>query len=226
MDQLDTNIRDRLISAAKSAVGALPFVGTLVGEVIDSVIPKLRIERIVGFLKHLDKRVSGLEEVERLRKNLESKEGLDIFEEGMIQASRAVSEERKERLAHIIAHALSGKKLKYAEARKLLNIYSELTDPEIIWLILYSLKPMCGKGPHSDWVDKHPDVLKPISRLTGVSQEQHERGALQDSYKLTLSRLGLTTEKGNRTSLTTLGWLMVRYITDNKSINSVSSVPV
>ena len=30
-------------------------------------------------------------------------------------------------------------KLKYEEARKVLNLYRELTDPEIIWLIYYSL---------------------------------------------------------------------------------------
>ena len=218
MNQLDTNTRDRLVSAAKSAAGALPFVGTLVGEVIDTIIPELRIERVVSFLKSLDERVGEIDEnIERFQKGLKTEEGLDIFEEGIIQASRAVSEERKQRLAHLVANSLSAEELKYSEARKLLNIYSELTDPEIIWLIFYSLNPVFGEGPHSDWVDKHPDVLKPISRVMGAPQEQHERGALQDSYKLTLSRLGLTTEKGRTTSLTTLGRLMVRYIADESS---------
>ncbi len=218
MNQLDTNTRDRLVSAAKSATGALPFVGTLVGEVIDSVIPGLRIERVVSYLKALDERVGALDEkLENFQNSLKSEEGLDIFEEGIIQASRAVSEERKQRLAHLVANSLSVDQLKYAESRKLLNIYNELTDPEIIWLIYYSLNPVLGKGPHSDWVDNHPDVLKPISREMGAPQEQHERGALQDSYKLTLSRLGLTTEKNRTTSLTTLGRLMVRYITDEES---------
>jgi hypothetical protein len=215
MNQLDTNTRDRLVSAAKSAAGALPFVGTLVGEVIDSVIPGLRIERVVSYLKALDERVGALDEkLDNFQNSLKSEEGLDIFEEGIIQASRAVSEERKQRLAHLVANSLSVDQLKYAESRKLLNIYNELTDPEIIWLIYYSLNPVVSKGPHSDWVDKHPDVLKPISREMGAPQEQHERGALQDSYKLTLSRLGLTTEKNRTTNLTTLGRLMVRYITD------------
>jgi len=218
MNQLDTNTRDRLVSAAKSAAGALPFVGTLVSEVIDSAIPKLRIERVVSFLKSLDRRVGEIDEkLERFQKSLKSEEGLDIFEEGIMQASRAVSEERKQRLAHLVANSLSAEELKYSEARKLLNIYSELTDPEIIWLIFYSLNPVLGKGPHLEWVGKHPDVLKPISREMGAPQEQHERGALQDSYKLTLSRLGLTSEKGRTISLTILGRLMVRYIADETS---------
>ena len=88
MNQLDTNTRDRLVSAAKSAAGALPFVGTLVGEVIDTIIPELRIERVVSFLKSLDERVGEIDEnIERFQKSLKTEEGLDIFEEGIIQAS-------------------------------------------------------------------------------------------------------------------------------------------
>lgn len=218
MSQLDTNTRDRLVSAAKSTAGALPFVGTLVCEVIDSVIPGLRIERVVSYLKTLDEKVGAIDEkLENFKSSLKSEEGLDVFEEGVIQASRAVSEDRKQRLANLVANSLSAEKLKYAESRKLLNIFNELTDPEVIWLIYYSLNPVLGKGPHSDWMEHHSDVLKPISREMGAPQEEHERGALQDSYKLTLSRLGLIAEKNRSISLTTFGRLMVRYITDEKS---------
>lgn len=217
MNKLDINSRDRLASAAKSAAGALPFVGTLVGEVIDSVIPALRLERVASFLKELDERVGCIDSrLNQFQNNLKTEEGLDIFEEGILQASRAVSEERKTRLARLVANSLSSEQLKHAESRKLLNIYNELTDPEIIWLIYYSLNPVLGKGPHSEWVEKHPDVLNPISREMSAPREQHERGALQDSYKLTLSRLGLTAERNRTTSLTTLGRLMVRYITNER----------
>ncbi len=215
MSELDTNNRDRLASVAKSAAGALPFVGTMVGEVIDSVIPDLRIERIVSFLKTIDERVGAIDEkLANFKNNLKDKEGLDIFEEGIVQSSRAVSEERKLRLARLVANSLSAEQLKYSEGRKLLNIYNELTDPEVIWLIYYSLNPVIDKGPHSDWIKKHPDILKPISRETSAPQEQHERAALQDSYKATLTRLGLTEENNRSTSLTVLGRLLVRYIND------------
>ena len=171
MSELDTNNRDQLASVAKSVAGALPFVGTMVGEVIDSVIPGLRIERVVNFLKAIDERVGAIDEqLANFQNNLKDEEGLDIFEEGIIQASRAISEERKLRLARLVVNSLSAEQLKYSEGRKLLNIYNELTDPEVIWLIYYSLNPVMGKGPHSDWVDKHPDILKPISREMGAPQ--------------------------------------------------------
>ncbi len=215
MKQLETNSRDRLVSVAKAAAGALPFIGSLVAETLDAVVPNLRFERVVGYLKALEGKVVCLDNrISFFEKNLGTEEGLDIFEEGIIQASRSISEERKERLARLVAKSLSAEEIKYEEGRKLLNLYRELTDPEIVWLIFYSLNPVHGKGPHSEWMEKHPEILNPVSREMNAPQEQHESAALQDSYKATLLRLGLTEERNRTTSLTTLGRMLVSYISD------------
>lgn len=215
MKQLEANSRDRLVSVAKAVAGALPFIGTLVAETLDAVVPNLRFERVVSYLKTLEDRVVCLDnQMSSFEKNLGTEEGLDIFEEGIVQASRSVSDERKERLARLVAKSLSAEEVKYEESRKLLNLYRELTDPEIVWLIFYSLNPVLGRGPHSEWVEKHPEILKPISREMGAPQEQVERAALQDSYKATLLRLGLTEERNRSTSLTMLGRMLVSYISD------------
>ena len=137
----------------------------------------------------------------------------------MLQASRSISLERKERLASILEKSLSAKSLKYEESRKILNIFRELTDPEVIFLIYYSLEPRLGKGPHSDWVEQHPDVLYPISKtVTGLNEqlenEQLEKAALQDSYKVTLLRLGLIQSNDRTTRITTLGKMIISYIED------------
>ena len=47
MKQLELNSRDRLVSVAKAAAGALPFIGTLVGEILDAIVPNLKFERVV-----------------------------------------------------------------------------------------------------------------------------------------------------------------------------------
>ena len=215
MSELDPDTRDRLVSIAKGAAGALPFVGSAVSEIMESVIPNLRFERVATFLKELDEKVSEIDvKLNNFEKNLQKEQGIDLLEEGIIQAARAVSEERKQRLARLVSRSLTDEELKYEESKKLLNLYSELTDQEIIWLIYYSLNPVFGKGPHTDWVEKHPEVFKPASRHMGAPLAQHELGALQDSYKSTLMHLGLTTEQNRTTSLTTLGRMLVRYITD------------
>lgn len=220
MSQLDPNSRDRLVSIAKAVAGTVPYIGTLISEILDNVVPNLRFERIVVFLQELDSKVSQVDEkLEYFKVNLASEEGVDLLEEGMLQASRSISRERKERLASILEKSLSRENLKYEESRKIFNIFRELTDPEIIWLIYYSLEPRLGKGPHSDWVEKHSDILYPISKtITGLDEEleneQLEQAALQDSYKETLLRLGLTQNNGRTTSMTTLGNMIINYIED------------
>jgi len=187
---LDSNRRDRLVSIANSAAGVLPGVGTLISEVMTAIIPDLRLERMVAFLKQLDSEVANIHgRLDTFEQHLQTEEGLDLLEEGCVQASRAVSADRK-----------------------LLNIYRELTDPEIIWLIYYSLNPVFGDGPHKEWAKLHPEILEPVSKTMGASQEQIVKAALQESYKQTLQRFGLAEQKGNRLSVTTLGRMLVQYI--------------
>ena len=78
------------------------------------------------FLQALDLKVSQIDEkLENFELNLNSVEGIDLLEEGMLQASRSISFERKERLASILEKSLSGENLKYEESRKILNIFQE-----------------------------------------------------------------------------------------------------
>lgn len=218
-NELSTNTRDRLVSVAKAAAGGLPFVGNLVSEALDTIIPELRFDRAVKFLTELDARVQKIEGKCEFEKNLKTEAGLDLLEEGIVQASRSVSEERKERLARLVAQSLSQEELRYEESRKLLNIYRELTDPEIVWLIYYSLNPVLGRGPHSIWHEKHQEILNPVRQVMGLPQEEYNRGALQESYKNTLLRLGLTEQKGSSTSITTLGRMLVSYIHEVETEN-------
>ena len=101
---LDSNRRDRLVSIANSAAGVLPGVGTLISEVMTAIIPDLRLERMVAFLKQLDSEVANIHgRLDTFEQHLQTEEGLDLLEEGCVQASRAVSAERKERLGRLVA---------------------------------------------------------------------------------------------------------------------------
>lgn len=107
---------------------------------------------------------------------------------------------------------MGGEELEYEQARSLLNLYRNLSDPEIIWLLFYSMNPVLGRGPHSDWVEQHPEVLQPISKVMSAHQEQYERAAIQELWKENLERYGLIRPRGKSTAITTLGRMLVRYI--------------
>lgn len=213
MDELKPNRRDRLVSVAKATAAAVPFFGGVISELLTETIPELRFDRAVTFIRELDKELqrigSRLESVER---KLRTEQGIDLLEEGLLQASRSVSHDRSQRLARLVARSLEGEELEYEQARSLLNLYRDLTDPEIIWLLFYSMNPVLGRGPHSDWIEQHPEVLKPISKEMSAPQEQHERAAIQDMWKENLERYGLIQPRGESMSITMLGRMLVRYI--------------
>lgn len=218
MPRLEPISQDRLASAAKGVVGACPFIGPLVAEAIGALIPNQRLDRVVEYLRNLDAEVHCLDgRLERFEKNIHGAEGLDIMEEGLTQAARSITSERKERLARLVGRSLSSDEIRYEESRKLLNLYRDLTDPEIVWLLYFSLNPVLGVGPHQDLVKKHPDVLMPISREMGAPREQVDRSALQDSYKNTLMRFGLIELRGKSHQISSLGRLLVRYIQEQES---------
>ena len=79
MNQLEPNRRDRLVSVVKAAAGALPYIGTSVGEILDSVVPNLRFERVINYLKNLEAEVIRIDErMASFEKHIKTEEGLDI----------------------------------------------------------------------------------------------------------------------------------------------------
>ncbi|MFW6101559.1 MAG: hypothetical protein ACOC90_09240 [Bacteroidota bacterium] len=221
MTELDSDKRDYFASILKGTFGAFPLLGPMASEAIGRLIPGQRLDRVVEFLRQMENEVQGMEErIKILEKNIKTDEGLDIFEEGLTQAARSYSKERQERLARLVSQSLTAEKIKHAESKKLLNLFRELTDPEVLWLVYYSTDPTIGSQFHKQLIEDSPEVLKPVSREIGSSQDQIDRAALQDSYKNTLFRFGLIKEHGRSSyQITSLGRLLVRYIAARKEKN-------
>jgi hypothetical protein len=204
---------DRAVAIAKGVVGAVPIVGALAAEALTEFIPGQKLDRLESWLNRFSERVSSLENgVERLRTRLSTPEGADVFEDGAVQASRALSDDRRTRLANLIANGLAGPDFEHDKMKTLVRLFSQLTDSELIHLTFYSQPPTMGSAWHKRLVDRYPDVLRPLSREIGLPQEQRERVALQDHHKDTLARLGLLKIEGGRASITALGQLLVRYL--------------
>lgn len=209
-----SNTADRFASVLRGVLGAIPTVGPLLAEVTCSLIPQQKLDRMSAFVQRLDAlakensaRISVLEE--RFR----TEEGLDLLEESMTQAVRAVSDFRRVLLAQFIFTALTQNEMKYGESKKLLNLFRELTDQEVLILCYYVEDPYITPSQrHSRLRKEHPELFKLYTSVLGNSQEEIDQGALQKSYYNTLIRLGLLEEYGTPYSTTELGKLMLRYM--------------
>ena len=199
---------DYSVLVAKGAIGAVPYVGPLIAELLGTFIPGQRTDRIVKFVRELGKKVADLEQ-DYIKSQLRNEHFSDLLEEGFFQASRSLSDERRTYIASLIANSLSPEKIEYHESKYLLRILDEINDVEIIWLWFFVHLTSAAKAGARN---KHPEILKPVTAVVNSPQATRDKAALQKSYKEHLVRLGLLDKEDESYSLSSMGRLLLRQI--------------
>ncbi|WP_299022678.1 hypothetical protein [uncultured Photobacterium sp.] len=184
---ISSNRNDLIASAGKSLVGAVPFVGPLLSELVDTLIPNQRIDRLTKYVTELEKRLANSDE-ESLRQRMKEDESISLMEDGYIHASRAITDERRAYIAAIVANGISDENIKLHDSKYLLGLLSELNDTEIIWLRFY-LDPTVGGD--EEFRAQHANILEPAHSYIGAPEPELDKSALQKSYREHLERLGL-----------------------------------
>lgn len=229
--KLHNTSTDVLVSLARGGVGAIPFVGSLVAEVVGNIIPRQRVDRIVAFIGLLDQRLEHLEQ-EVLKTRFANPVVVDLLEDGFIQAVRATTTERLEHIANIVATGISAEELNQAESKRMLWLLGQLADAEIV--ILRSKLAMTREDMIQDeeFRAKHEVLLAPDATHMGSTEEEFEEAALKASYRQHLFDLGLVRRqykrpsrgqlpefddetgmmKASGTSVTRLGRMLLEYL--------------
>ena len=96
-------------------------MGTLAGEIVESIIPNQRIDRIASLLKTLELKIDPEEKAKIEARMLEEK-SVDLMEDGFLQAARALSEERIDYIASLLKNSLTDEDLEHIAYKKLLSI--------------------------------------------------------------------------------------------------------
>lgn len=184
--KLATRGIDHTVTGLKGVLGAVPVVGSLVAEIIGSVIPNQRLDRLVDFTQKLS---AQLDEHGRLllQNRIVEPAGVDILEEALWQSARALSEERRQRIASLTKNALSRKEVNLIESKKLMLLLSQLNDFELILLRSYA-EPL---GKDTDFMQTHGEALKPVHAFFRAPKEDLDRHAIRKSMDDHLKALGL-----------------------------------
>lgn len=198
-DELEPQAADYVVAFLKGLAANVPFVGSLFAELIGIRIPRQRMDRVAQLALLLRDRVAKLEQ-DHVRDQFADPEFIDLLEEGVDQAFRAVSSERLAQIAEAIAASLSTRDITYAESQHMLRLLGELNDVEIIRLGSYQQPALSPGG--SEYHEKHKDVLALALASYTSSQKDKDKATLQQSYDQHLERLGL---------------LSVRYAVDNRT---------
>jgi hypothetical protein len=211
--QLDNNRSDLVAILAKSGLGAIPVAGSFLSEIVATLIPNQRLDRIVKFAKELDNKLDKLpdEIVEKLR---DSEQFVELIEDGFVRAVRASSEERRQYILNIVQSGISEDDAEVNNAKYLLGLLSEINDNEVIWLRYFHERTLNSKG---QFQALHSNIISPVQVVLGSNKEERQRGAIQESYKEHLLRLGLI--KDNIRMNTELGVPKYDIFTDKPEVS-------
>ena len=186
-DKLETNSTDYIVATAKAVLGMVPFAGSLLAELAGTIIPKQRLDRLSHFARELEQRVGSLDQ-SAVRAKLTDENFTDLLEETARHAARAVTEERREYLASLLANGVSEERVSFIESKHLLRILGEINEIEIVWLRFHLFPYMNGDD---EFRAKHGTILEPVAAHLGSDQITLDRNALQKNYLQHLVSLGL-----------------------------------
>jgi hypothetical protein len=207
---IDETDVDRAATASTLVLSAIPTIVPLVAEAVKHGIPKQRIERIARMLKFLGNQVSGLEE-DVLAHRMRTEEFLDLFEDGLWQTTRALTEERLAHIASLLKNSIKSDDLAHEQEKMLLSLLGQLNDPELILLGWYGTN-MVGERANAYYA-RHEDIVGPTIRESLMSEEEERNITFRETCRATLQRLGLIgPDQRGSDRITPFGLLLLEQI--------------
>jgi len=216
--------------ATRGVLGAVPWVGGLLGELINELIPNLRQDRIVCLLNLFSEKIKKLDE-DLIRLKLHDPYNIDLFEDACFQTIRALSNERINYIANALTHSLTNEQLEYSQKKKLISLLGKINDSEVIILFYYQA---FLEGAQKEYLEKHKNILFIPPATHSSPPEEIEREIIHNSYKDHLVQIGLLRDyfpfvkrnqipefdnhtgkfKGGRKDITPLGRALCDFIQD------------
>lgn len=185
-DDLENDLRDRLVATVKGAVSMIPFVGGPLGELITHVIPRQRQDRIVEYLRGLSEKLKTLELLV-VEKALSDPEQIDLIETGGYLAARATTPARVSAITQVVFNGLKEEQSDALRRKRLLGLLGEIDEDEVSLLNAY------GQSYGGDGADAWEKVNRPDPPHLGSPLTDVERNALFDLGRNRLLSLGLLT---------------------------------
>ena len=205
------NAYDYAAIVARGSLGPIPYIGPLLAEIVGTLIPNQRFERLADFVRKLEEKIAvlGLAQ-EELRKRFTSPESIDLFEDSAWQAARALSDERKGHIAALMKNGLMAEQAEHLQYKRLLSMLGEVNDVEILVLKYHSYLSHAEK---MEFFNKHEKALPPHHAVIGSSRDEKDKAIVRESYEDHLVRMGLLQgEKRRQRDISSLGRLLLRSI--------------
>ncbi len=179
--ELDTKGIDIASSAIKSALGAVPFAGTFLGELVTFFIPNQRMDRVVDFIKVLSEKFNDIE-----HKCNGNSDAIFLLEEGIRISAKTNNKKKREWIASIIGKGI------YAEiepniTEKFIAILEEISYEQVIVLLYFRTKQDHKLYPtRAKLESSYSDIVMPPSIRI---QDREKRALCENNFNFNASSL-------------------------------------
>jgi hypothetical protein len=174
----------------KGILSGVPLVGGVISEIVGQIIPDQRMDRLERYVIHLGEELQRRGADEQVEERMRETENVDLFEDGAIASARALSEERRQRIARLVAAGISGDDQARLEAKRLLALLAEIDDGQLIILASYLRK----NQESEEFRNTHAETLSPGGGRLGDSARERDVALVQGLAREKLLRLGLLEE--------------------------------
>lgn len=152
--ELQESASDHAAKFLKVVSSPFPFVGAFFGEVMTSVIPGQRLDRIADYLHRLSRRFRDSQStVEGLQQSM-NEIRLEVLELGAFAAARSISPERREQISAAVFNGITADERAARNAAWVLRLMQDLSEDDIALLCAYA--PSIRDRP--GWLDLHPGI--------------------------------------------------------------------
>ena len=136
--ELNTNDIDILVSGISGAVGAIPYVGNILSEIIHEVVPNQREDRMVKFLIDINDRLQKIEYSHEQIKKIFSNYKYGAFTYKCIHGVvNDMYDEKIQYYKNICLNGLTSEEQELNQIERILKIFSEMDYFEILCLEYY-----------------------------------------------------------------------------------------
>lgn len=191
-DKLNDDWRDRVAQVARAGLSAVPIVGGPLGEIVSEIIPGLRQDRIVKYLRELAARIETLEQ-DKIQAVTNDPERIDLIETGGLLAAKATTDERIQRIVSLVFRGLSMDDANIIRRKRFAALLGEVDDDEIQILNAY------GQSYGVSGSDAWDSVNQPYPIHMQSSRQEMETEKLFELGREHLLRLGLIERKFSNT---------------------------
>jgi hypothetical protein len=113
-------------------------------------------------------------------------ENIDLFEDGAIQSARALSDERRQYIANLVANGIAEVDRSHLETKRLLSLLAEIDDAQIIILAGHLMKNQ-GNG----FYEQHRSIIQPHIVFMSTNDKELDDATIGEAAITHLVRLGL-----------------------------------